>query len=52
MNMKASGEGPMAAMMAKMGNMTMTTTTESVDTTAISADMFAPPAGYKLNSKK
>ena len=52
MNMKASGEGPMAAMMAKMGNMTMTTTTESVDTAAISADMFAPPAGYKINSKK
>ena len=52
MNMKASGEGPMAAMMAKMGNMTMTTLTESVDTAAIAADMFAPPAGYKLNAKK
>ena len=52
MNIKASGEGPMAGMMAKMGNMNMTTTTESVDTAAISADMFAPPAGYKLNSKK
>jgi hypothetical protein len=52
MNMKASGEGPMAAMMAKMGNMTMTTTTESVDTSAISADLFAPPAGYKVNAKK
>ena len=52
MNIKASGEGPMAAMMAKMGNMNMTTTTESVDTAAIAADMFAPPAGYKLNAKK
>lgn len=52
MNIKASGEGPMAGMMAKMGNMTMTTTTESVDTAAIAADMFAPPAGYKLNAKK
>jgi hypothetical protein len=52
MNMKASGEGPMAAMMAKMGNMTMATITESVDTAAIGADMFAPPAGYKLNAKK
>jgi len=52
MNMKANGEGPMAAMMAKMGNMTMTTLTESVDTAVISADMFAPPAGYKLNAKK
>ena len=52
MNMKASGEGPMAAMMAKMGNMTMTTVTESVDTSVLAADMFAPPAGYKLNAKK
>lgn len=52
MTMKASGEGPMAGLMAKMGNMTMTTTTESVDTAALSADLFAPPAGYKLNSKK
>ena len=52
MNMKASGEGPMAGLMAKMGNMTMNTTTESVDTAAIAADMFAPPAGYKLNAKK
>ena len=52
MNIKAAGEGPMAAMMAKMGNMNMTTTNESVDTTAIAADMFAPPAGYKLNTKK
>jgi hypothetical protein len=52
MNIKASGEGPMAAMMAKMGNMTMTTTTESVDTAVLGADLFAPPAGYKLNSKK
>ena len=52
MNIKASGEGPMAGLMAKMGNMTMTTTTESVETAAIAADMFAPPAGYKLNAKK
>ena len=52
MNIKVSGEGPMAAMMAKMGNMNMTTTNESVDTTAIPADMFAPPAGYKLIAKK
>ena len=52
MQMKASGEGPMAGLFAKMGNMTMNTTTESVDTATLSADMFAPPAGYKLNAKK
>jgi len=52
MNIKASGEGPMAAMMAKMGNMNMSTTNETVDTATIAAEMFAPPAGYKLNVKK
>lgn len=52
MNIKASGEGPMGGLMAKMGNMNMTTTTESVETAAVGADMFLPPAGYKLNAKK
>lgn len=51
-NMKAGGEGPMAGIMGKMMNMTMTTTTESIETGALAADMFAPPAGYKLNQKK
>ena len=52
MNIKVSGEGPLAGLMAKMGNMQMATTTESVETAAIGADLFAPPAGYKLNAKK
>jgi hypothetical protein len=52
MTIKMAGEGPMAAAMAKMGGMTMTSTVESVDTGAIAAGMFAPPAGYKLNEKK
>ena len=34
MNIKMGGEGPMAAMMAKMGNMSMTTTVQSVETGA------------------
>jgi hypothetical protein len=52
MNMKMGGEGPMAAMFAKMGNITMTTTVQSVETAAIAADLFAPPAGYKLKEQK
>ena len=52
MSIKMSGEGPMAGMMAKMGNITSTSTVQSIETTALAADMFAPPAGYKLNVKK
>jgi hypothetical protein len=52
MQLKLEGEGPMAAMMAKMGGMTMTTTTQSVETGTLADDLFAPPAGYKLNARK
>jgi hypothetical protein len=49
---KMSGSGPMAAILAKMGNVTMTTTTDSVDVATLAEDLFAPPAGYKMNQKK
>ena len=52
MNIKMSGEGPMAGLMAKMGNVSMTTTVTSVDATALAADLFAPPAGYRLKEQK
>ena len=52
MTISVSGEGPMAAMMARMSGMTMTSVVESVDTTALDDALFAPPAGYKLNPKK
>jgi hypothetical protein len=52
MNIKMGGEGPMAAMMAKMGGMSMTSTVESIETGALADTMFAPPAGYKLNPRK
>jgi hypothetical protein len=51
-NLKMSGEGPMAGMMAKMGNITMTQTVSSVDTATLAADLFAPPAGYKIKEQK
>ena len=49
---KMSGSGPMAGLLARMGNITMTTTVDSVETTALADDLFAPPAGYKLSPKK
>jgi hypothetical protein len=52
MNIKMGGDGPMAGLMAKMGGMTMTQTVTDVQTTALGDDLFAPPAGYKLNQKK
>ena len=52
MNIKMSGEGPMAGIMAKMGNLTMTTTVTSVEASSVAADLFAPPADYKLKEEK
>lgn len=52
MNIKMSGEGPMAGMMARMGNIELTSSVQTVEIGQFSDDMFAPPAGYKLNLKK
>ena len=52
MNIKMSGEGPMAGVFAKMGNISMTQSVQSVETGALAADLFAPPAGYKIKEQK
>jgi hypothetical protein len=52
MQIKMSGSGPMAGLLAKMGNISMITVVDSIDTAALADDLFAPPAGYKLNPKK
>lgn len=52
MAISITGEGPMAAVMARMGGMSTTSTVQSVDTTALDDALFAPPAGYKLVPKK
>jgi hypothetical protein len=52
MTIKMSGDGPMASMMAKMGNITSTSTVQSVDTATLAADLFAVPAGYKIKEQK
>jgi hypothetical protein len=52
MNIKMGGEGPMAGLMSRMGNMTSTSTVQTVDTAPLDDALFAPPAGYKLSTKK
>ena len=51
MDMGGAG-GPMSGLFAKMGNVSMAWKVDSVETGPVSDDLFAPPAGYKLNSKK
>ena len=46
------GGGPLGGFMAKLGNMNATTTVDSVETGPLADDLFAPPAGYKLNNRK
>jgi hypothetical protein len=48
---KMSGSGPMAAMMARMGGASFTTVVDAVQTASLSDDLFAPPADYKLEPK-
>ncbi len=57
MQMKVSSTGggaanPLGGLLARMGNMSMATTIQSIETGALGDDLFAPPAGYKLNQKK
>ena len=52
MNITMAGEGPMAAMMARMGNISMTTIVQTAETAELADDLFAPPVGYKLSPKK
>jgi len=54
MQMKmGGGDGnPLGGMLARLGNVQMTTVVQDVQTSPLSDDLFAPPAGYKLNQKK
>jgi hypothetical protein len=47
LNMTFEGSGMMAEMMKKMGSNKTTTETTKIETTALSDDLFAVPAGYK-----
>jgi hypothetical protein len=48
----SGGGGPLGGLLAKMGNMTMSSNVENIDDGALADDLFAPPAGYKLTPKK
>jgi hypothetical protein len=49
---KGEGDGPMGALISKLGGMSMTNTTESVDTAPLGDDLFQPPADYELKQEK
>ncbi len=51
-DIKLSGEGPMAGLMARMGGVSSSTTVESVETGAVADTLFDVPTGYKLNARK
>jgi hypothetical protein len=51
--MKMGGAGgPMAGLLAKMGNVSFATKVDNVEVGTLADDLFAPPAGYKLTTKK
>jgi hypothetical protein len=51
--MKMGGaSGPMAGLLAKMGNVSFATKVDTVEVGTLADDLFAPPAGYKLTTKK
>jgi hypothetical protein len=52
MGMDSAAGGPMAGMIAKMGNLSVQTKIEDVQTGPLADDLFAPPPGTKLNQRK
>jgi hypothetical protein len=52
MQIKAAGEGPMAGLLGKLGNMSFSSVVVGVETDPLSDALFAPPTDYKLNQKK
>jgi hypothetical protein len=52
LQVKMSGEGPMAGLFAKMGSASFSSTVTTVETGALEDTLFAPPADYKLNPKR
>ena len=52
MDIAVEGDGPVAAMMAKMGGVSTTTTIDSVETGPLDDALFQVPANYKLKERK
>jgi hypothetical protein len=51
MDIKAQGEGMVAAAMARMGSASTTTTIDSVETGPLADELFQPPADYALKEQ-
>lgn len=51
MNIKPEGGGAMGGLMAKVGGMRTTTTTDSVETGPLADDLFQVPADYKVEQQ-
>ena len=52
MDIKAEGDGPVAAAMAKMGGVSTTTVIDSVDTALLDDALFQVPADYTLKERQ
>lgn len=52
MDIEVEGDGPIAAMMAKVGGVSMTTTIDSVETAPLDDVLFQVPADYTLKERK
>jgi hypothetical protein len=52
MDVKAQGEGPMAALIGKMGGISTSTTTDSIDTASLADSLFQVPADYKQKTRQ
>jgi hypothetical protein len=52
LQVKTNGTGPLGALMSRLGNMSLSTVLDSVDTGSLSDALFAPPPDYKLINKK
>jgi len=52
MDIKVEGDGPVAAMMARMGGVTTTTIIDSVETAPLDDALFQVPADYTLKERK
>jgi hypothetical protein len=48
----SGGGGPLGGMLSRFGNVSTQTRIEDVQTGSLADDLFAPPAGYKLNQRK
>jgi hypothetical protein len=48
----SGGGGPLGGMLSRLGNVSTQTRVEDVQTGPLSDDLFAPPAGFKLNPRK